>query len=300
MDYNKLRTLLVVAEAGSVTAAARQLNLTQQAVSAQIAGLEQNLAMALLTRANRRVFLTDEGRILVAEAAKHLRAIDGVVDRMQTRRGSLEGLVRLGIFGEYAPTLLLPRLAAFQQQHPGVRFQLNLGPDATVEAWLRDNVIDMGFIVEFSQRKLFERRPFAKVPYRLYAAPALLAEAGTPPSVEAVLNRPLVDFAEDCPGFGIWLKRNEPRLVPRLRGKLPRLTVADDPSLKAAAVAGMGFAVLPEFMVKTELEAGQLVLALPGSEPITAVIDLTLKEKRTPTKTIETLADFLAPTQAAT
>lgn len=300
MDYNKLRTLLVVAEAGSITAAARRLNLTQQAVSAQIAALEHMMDMALLTRANRRVFLTDEGRILVEKAAVHLRAIDAVVDGMNTRRGSLEGVVRLGIFGEYAPDLLLPRLALFQKQHPGVRFHIHLGNDPTLETWLLDNVIDMGFIVEFSQYNLFERRPYARVPFRLYATPALLAETGRPTSVAEALSLPLIDFGEDCPGFRIWLKRNKATLLTRLRGKLPRLTVADDPCLKAAALAGVGMAVLPDFMVREEVADGHLCLVLPDSEPITAVIDLTLKAKRTPNLLIDSLTAFLVPETAET
>ncbi len=292
MDYNKLHTLLVVAEAGSVTGAARRLNLTQQAVSAQLATLERELSTALLTRANRRVFLTDEGRLLVDQAAAHLRAIDVAVDRMHRRRSRLEGVLRLGIFGEYAPDLLIPRLAAFQQAHPGVRFQLHLASDPVLETMLLDNDIDVGFIVEFTQHRLFERRPYAQVPFHLYATPELLAEK-RPDSIEAVLGCPLIDFGEDCPGFSIWLKRNAPRLCPRLRGKLPRLAVADDTALKAAVLAGMGMAVLPEFLVADAVAAGRLQPVLPQSQPITAGIDLTRRAKRTPNALIDALAAFL-------
>ncbi|CAM2068649.1 LysR family transcriptional regulator [Sulfidibacter corallicola] len=294
MDYNKLRTLAVVARSGGITAAARQLHLTQQAVSAQIHALESDLNMALLTRAHRRVYLTREGERLVSLANEHLDTIDAVVDRMRYGLGRVEGVIRLGIFAEYAAPLLMPRLAAFQKAYPGVRFQLTLEEDRDLERLLTDNELDVAFIVEFGNYQLFERRPFARVDYQLYATPAFLREHA-PEDLAAVVAMPVVDFTLGCAGFTIWMKRNAPHLLPRVQAKLPRMMVSADNCLKAAALAGVGMAVLPWFMIAEEVARGELVRVVSDSQAITAVIDMTTKKKRSPSLVIDTFLAFMVP-----
>src|SRR5437667_9814986 len=108
VDVSVARAFLAVVETGSVTLAARQLNLTQGAISQQIRRLEELSAGRLFVRAGRRVALTAEGQRLVPAVRQFLAANDRLLAAL--RQLAFQGEVRFGapydIIGRYAPLIL--------------------------------------------------------------------------------------------------------------------------------------------------------------------------------------------------
>ena len=108
IDVAIARAFLAVVETGSVTLAARQLNLTQGAISQQLRRLENLSETPLFNRVGRNLALTSEGRRVVASAKHFLSANDQLLSTL--RRPIFEGEVRFGapydIIGSYAPSIL--------------------------------------------------------------------------------------------------------------------------------------------------------------------------------------------------
>src|SRR3989449_9863647 len=98
-----LRTLEAVARHGSFSRAARELNLTQPAVSMQVAQLERRLGLPLLERVGKRAFPTRAGEVLLAHAARAFRELQAGLEHVQELRGVVAGR---GAAGASAPSSL--------------------------------------------------------------------------------------------------------------------------------------------------------------------------------------------------
>src|SRR5437870_8620001 len=105
-----LRTLEAVARHGSFSRAARELNLTQPAVSMQVRQLEERLGLALLERVGKRAFPTRAGEVLLSHAARALTELETGVAMVQRLRGIVAGRVRIGTSASISIYLLPPVL----------------------------------------------------------------------------------------------------------------------------------------------------------------------------------------------
>jgi len=122
LDTALLRSFVAVAEAGSVTAAAHQLNLTQAAVSQQLKRLEDQLELALFRREGRRLVLAEGGERLLARA-KRLLALNDEIWQL-ARTPEVEGELRLGVPHDLVTPYVPPILESFDRAWPRVRVVL--------------------------------------------------------------------------------------------------------------------------------------------------------------------------------
>jgi DNA-binding transcriptional LysR family regulator len=122
MELRQVQLFLAAAEEGSITAAARRMNLTQPALSRQIKFLEEELGVELFTRGAHSVSLTAAGRVLVEEGGKLLERAERAVKRV---RAEVEGEpLRVGYAPSLAGPLLGLALERFSQLHPRARVEL--------------------------------------------------------------------------------------------------------------------------------------------------------------------------------
>jgi DNA-binding transcriptional LysR family regulator len=122
MDLTALRSFVAVADAGGVTRAAGQLNLTQSAVSMQIKRLEESLGLHLLDRSGRGVVLTGTGEQLLAYARRMLALNDEAWGRLTA--ADFEGELVLGVPHDIVYQAMPQVMAAFSPAYPRVRVQL--------------------------------------------------------------------------------------------------------------------------------------------------------------------------------
>ncbi len=123
LDTATVRSFVAVAESGSVTATARQLNLTQAAVSQQIRRLEEELQTELFRRIGRRLELSDAGERLLSRA-KRLVALNDEIWQ-STRAPEMVGDVRLGMPHDLVAPYLPAILVSFDRAYPRVRVELD-------------------------------------------------------------------------------------------------------------------------------------------------------------------------------
>lgn len=123
LDTALLRSFVTVAETGSVTVSAQQLNLTQAAVSQQLKRLEEQLGTALFRREGRRLKVGDAGERLLARARRLVSLNDEIWQLMHAPE--MAGEVRLGMPHDLVPAYLPPILASFDRACPRVRVHVD-------------------------------------------------------------------------------------------------------------------------------------------------------------------------------
>ncbi|WP_462323319.1 LysR family transcriptional regulator [Desulfoplanes sp.] len=122
LDIDLLRTFTAVAECRSFTHAAKRLDLTQSAVSAQIRRLENHLGHELFDRAKRRIGLTESAETLMDFAVRILQLHDEALAEMG--RSSVAGTIRLGIPDDYASFFLPRALQKFRNRFPNIQLEI--------------------------------------------------------------------------------------------------------------------------------------------------------------------------------
>ncbi|TEB15686.1 HTH-type transcriptional regulator CysL [Pelotomaculum sp. FP] len=144
MNFKQIEAFLWVAEMQSFTKAARQLYMSQPAVSFQIKALEEDLEADLFQRGDKKVILTEAGRLLYPEAKKMLRHYHKIKAGLDDLRGLKTGTLVVGastIPGEYVLPLLI---GGFKEAYPGIRVTLKVAGSGLVTRWVREREIDLG------------------------------------------------------------------------------------------------------------------------------------------------------------
>lgn len=144
MDLRQLNTLLVVADHGSFSAAARALHTVQSNVSAHIARLERELGATLIDRA--RGALTDEGEV-VAKRARRIRAeLDALAADVASLHHELVGTVRIGVIGTTARWLVPGLVERMLERHPGVRVVVTDATTSSLIPMLATGRLDLAVV----------------------------------------------------------------------------------------------------------------------------------------------------------
>jgi DNA-binding transcriptional LysR family regulator len=245
----------------SFTAAAAELRLTQSSISRQVAALEADVGAALFTRHTRALRLTAAGDRLFAAVAQALAAIDRSVDEI--RGGGAARRVTVSTYASFASLWLVPRLAQFQQQHPGVEIRI----DAS------DRLVDLQAEgVDLALRWL---RPTAPVPpdalllgeeeFNAALSPRLLQATGivlkSPADLERLPVLAMDESALSAP-FSSWERWCERAGIPPIEG-VARLVFTYVDQKVQAAVRGQGVALVRTPFLDDLLASGELITPFP-------------------------------------
>jgi DNA-binding transcriptional LysR family regulator len=159
LNLDQLRAFVEVVERGSFTAAARELNLTQPAVTHQVQELERRFKVALLERFGKRAYPTQAGEKLI-EHARTLLEEDTRTQVMMHRFGDgWLGRVRVGTSMTVLMYLLPPILRQLKTDHPQLEINLKAGLTATTLQMLKTNALDLGLCAMPIEDPAFETIP---------------------------------------------------------------------------------------------------------------------------------------------
>ena len=239
----------------SFTAAAEALHVTQSAVSRMIQTLESELGVALFARQGRQITLTAVGEAFARKARQAMDLIEQA--SRQARQDHAQQALTIGVNPTFAARWLVPRLSDFQRLHPHIHLHLvgnELGeapsPGSTV--WIRYGA---GPWPGLSVTAL----PIA-TRLGLVCAPALIARHGALRKPRDVIDKPLLAYTGRQ--HDLWQDYfTEFRLPLSALDKASRYQQLL--TLTEAAVSGLGYALVPQFLIEPELASGKLVPALP-------------------------------------
>ena len=259
MDWDRLRIFHTVAESGSFTSAGAQLNCSQSAVSRQIRALEESLNVSLFTRHARGLVLTQEGQELFETAREVVQRIDETERRLMESKERPSGLLRVTTMVTFGAVWLTPHLEQFVLEYPEIDLQVILDDeDLDLSAGEADVAIRLH---EPEQAELIQR-PLATFHVHMYASPEYLARKGTPVNTADLDAHDLITFGSSTAPVirGLnWLLE----VGKETHKRKPRLEVNNLYGIMHAVEAGMGIAVLPDYLVHNRQK---LVRVLPDVE----------------------------------
>ncbi len=255
-----LRAFVRTVERGSVSAAARDLSVSQPGVSKHLRNLEEHVGARLLERSTRVVRPTPLGQTLYEASRQGLATIDAALEGVRRDMGAVEGLLRV-----HAPTCigakqLYPLVLDFQERYPAVTVDLAL-ENRTVDLVYEN--FDLALRLGRPEDQGLIIRQIGIVRRILVATPALLSRIGPVDTLEQLAEAPVVSMLSTAPLDTLTLYRGgktcEARIRPILRSNNPDVVVR-------TLIAGRGVGPVQPLLVPDELADGRLVRILPEYE----------------------------------
>jgi LysR family nitrogen assimilation transcriptional regulator len=261
VEIRQLTALVTVADAGSVTAAARLLRMVQPAVTRQIRTLEEEIGAPLFKRTRQGMVLTADGELLVAHARRALAELERARLEISPAHGDVTGVVSVGLLDSVADVLAQPLAATVAAAYPGIELRILTAYSGHLQQWLDAGDIDLSLLYNLPATASLAVIPLLREQLWVVAPPDAGLSAGTPVSWAQVLSRPLV---LPVPGHG--LRTLIDQAWSQLPGR-PRIAVQVNSMAlqKRLVLAGHGWTVLPAAGVAGDIAAGVL-----SGAPLTA------------------------------
>ncbi len=252
-----------VVDAGSFSAAARDMGMTPSAVSRQVARLEAVLRVRLLERTTRKLRLTEAGSAAYGRCQALVAAAREVLALSDSASTTARGLVRVSMPKAVGRQVVHPLMTSFLQQYPEVNVQLVI-TDRTVD--LFQEAIDLAISITDSPPQGLAARPLMRIRHLACASPRYLAAHGRPQHPRELEQHSCLYLGEDAQDRHWRFRRDGEELRVKVSGRY----VANHSEVRLeGALNHLGIASLPEFTARESLASGALVTVLDAWEHAT-------------------------------
>jgi DNA-binding transcriptional LysR family regulator len=259
-----LEAFVFTADAGSFTAAAERLNLTNSAVGKSVARLEARLGVRLFERSTRTLSLTDAGAAYYQTCARVLADLAEAESVLAAQRVEPIGHLRLDLPAAFGRMKVLPVLLPFFEQHPNLRPHLSF-TDRFVD--IVDEGIDVAVRIGGANiwPEAVGHRYLGAERLSLCASPAYLKQHGAPQSPAELTRHAAIVYGRADGSTSPWLIAQEAG-PPEPWTVQATMALGSGEAVVSAVKAGCGIAQLATWLVRDELQQGTLVKILPQLE----------------------------------
>ncbi len=283
----------VLAGAGSLSAAARELGITTPAVSRHLALMESRVGLSLVNRTTRRMSLTPEGEIYLEHARRILGEIDDMAQLLGTSRATPQGLLRVNATLGFGRSHVAPLISRFIRKHPQVEVQLQLSVNPPP---LTDDVFDVCIRFGAPPDARVIARYIAPNRRLLCAAPAYLARHGTPKAPNDLTRHNCIGIRQGEEAYGIWRLstgrgKSAASVAVKTRGNL---STNDGEIAVNWALDGHGILMRAEWDIERYLRNGRLVQVLPQYHTPEADIHAVYPQRHQLSARVRAFVDFVA------
>jgi DNA-binding transcriptional LysR family regulator len=249
MELRSLHYFVRIAELGSITRAAAHLHVAQPALTRHVQRLEEELNVALFTRANRGVRLTEAGQKLLDGAARILRDLERTGDEIRAQDAHPSGKIILGITPTLCPVLVPELFARMRRDYPSVELKVMHAGMVRLEEFVIDGRVDLALMSELSRSRLILSTRLAEEEMVLVTRPGLRPPAIV--SAEELRATPLVlgdglRLAMDALLAGLGIELNV------------EIEINDHETMRLMVQQGVGATILPYSSVARECAGGLL------------------------------------------
>lgn len=293
MDIAQLRTLLHVAELGSLSKAADRMRIAQPALSRQVRMLEDELGIRLFARHGRGMTLTAAGTEVLHHAARIMAELEEIRATVADADAALRGQVSIGMPPTVSDILSVPMVAAFQARHPDARIRLVSAYSGYLTDWLQRGQIDVAIMYESRPLLSLRAEPLLEEVLYLIGAPGSGLSPDIPVPFHALETRKLF-----LPSLGHGLRAIVETCASAAGIALDVRVEADSYStLKALVESGHGYTILPLAPIHRDLAEGRLIHA-PLTPAPTRRLMLTFPTDRQSTRLARFAAQVIETTAA--
>jgi DNA-binding transcriptional LysR family regulator len=287
MDWDKLRIFNAAAEAGSFTHAGEVLGLSQSAVSRQVSALELDLQTPLFHRHARGLILTEQGEQLFRTVQEVVQKLAVTRMRLTDSRERPHGELRITTTVGIGTNWLAPRLGEFLELYPDITVNVILSDD-DLDLSMRE--ADMAIRVREPQKPDLIRRRLFTMHFHAYASPAYIKRHGQPRSLDDLDKHRILIYGASA---GNYLNNINSLQYTGRDARAPRasaLTINNLTAVCNAVGAGVGIAVLPDYLVQTQSE---LLPILPEADMPELECFLVYPEELKNVARLQVFRDFL-------
>ena len=281
---------LRVLDLGSISAAARSLDLSVAVASLRLQRLERDLGVRLLHRTTRRLHATPEGTVLAEQGRVLVEDLEALSGSLRQAATGIVGTLRVTTSASFGRQYLSPLLPEFLAAHPGVNLSINLNDhvldlvSSGLDLAIRIGSLDDSTLVA---RKLADNRRL------LCASPAYLREHGRPATPQDLAHHQCLVLVGSQGRADVWRfddgKGGE--IAVRVHGRIEANT---GELLSDAAIAGFGIALHSVWHVHDDLRAARLVQVLPDYRIAANGIYAVMPQRRLVPPRVRAFVDFLA------
>lgn len=253
MNLRHLTIFKKVCDTGNITQAAKQLYMTQPAVSHAILELEEELGTPLFDRLSRRLYLTGSGRILLEKSTRLLAMYEELT--LSARSLEADAPIRIGSTITLANSVLPEAMKRFQDLQRYAPARITIDKAAEIERLLAAGEIDLALLEGVVHLETLSASPLSSTRLLIVCAPAApFYRDGMPLSIHELLTMPLLLREK---GSAI-RDTFDSALLPHGQTAMPQWVSVNSQALIKAVKQGLGVSVLPETIIREELDAGRL------------------------------------------
>ncbi|MBX4867030.1 LysR family transcriptional regulator [Rhizobium bangladeshense] len=262
-NLNDILIFMAVVDAGSFIAGGQAMGLSRSAAGKAVTRLEERLGARLLNRTTRTLSLTDEGRVFYDHGLQILASVDEAEASVAGQSGVPRGVLRLAVPGDFGRLVVLPLLEKYLRTWADMQAEVSFtdSPGDILEDGF-DLAIGIGAAPSAGDSRLITR-VIASDKARLCASPTYLTERGMPGYIGDLAAHDCLFFTSRGQRQG-WRFRSGAGWI-RAQGR-SRLRLDSGEAVRDAALAGLGIALLPDFLIAADLTAGRLRQVLPELE----------------------------------
>ena len=277
-----------VVEAGSFSAVAKEQSLSQPSISKHIAALEKRLGIKLLNRSTRQLNLTEAGANYYRHCLQILEEIEKAEAHIRQTQLHPQGTLRISTPMTFGRLFIVPHLWDFMNLYPDLKIDL-ISDDNYID--LVKEGVDVAIRVGPLQDSSYVAKPLGFSPLVMVASPDYLARRGKPTSIQDLSQH-------DCLVYSLLSEQNSWHFSSingeekvNVSGKF--ITNTPD-AMHAAALAGMGIAIISWWAAKEEIKAEQLQVILPDHLPKAMDIHAIFQQRRYVSQKVKLFIEYMS------
>lgn len=285
---SELEFFVLVAKLGSLSGAARELDLTPPAATKRLATMESRLGVRLVNRTTRSISLTNEGETYLAYATRILADLREMENVVSSSGAEPRGLLKVNASLGFGRTTIAPLVSEFARRYAHVEVQLEVTdrPVDLVESGF-DLAIRFGTLPDtrLAARRIMSNRRF------LCASPGYLERHGTPKSPADLAHHRCIVHRQNDDAYGVWRLEHDGRQeTVKVDGAL---SSNDGDIVLGWALDGHGILIRSEWDLAKYLESGRLRVVLPDDKIPSADLFVYYSQRRNQTARARAFIDFL-------
>ncbi|MBM4315129.1 MAG: LysR family transcriptional regulator [Deltaproteobacteria bacterium] len=256
MNVDQIKTFHKVAATGSFTKAARELFLTQSAVSQQIRALEDEIGGRLFDRSGKDVRLTGEGEILLAYARRLFDLHEELETLFDDLRKLEKGKIAIGATAVIGTYFMPAVISAYHQQHPGIEIDLRMGNSEQVQCMILDREADLGVAGMIEKHKTLNSAFIHREELLFVCSPRNPLASRRSVTIADLDRIPFIWREKGTQTLAIvkrWFQENAADDFPR-----QTLSLANIEAAKRIVEEGYGVTIVPATAARREIESGLL------------------------------------------
>ncbi|AYO22580.1 LysR family transcriptional regulator [Vibrio owensii] len=285
--FDCLKVFSRVAQLGSFTAAANELNTTQSAVSKKIAWLESEVGITLFHRHARAISLTSGGKQYLELAQTLIEQMDSFESQLRQEQASVSGELKLSVPSAFSVRLLSAPLNEFLNQHPELSVDVSVS-DKFVD--LVEGNVDIAIRATYLKDSGLKARWLMDNELVYFASPSYLDKRDPILNANDLTKHLCLTYSLSNPS-NLWRFSDGNETI---KVKVKEQVRSDSPEmLMQMAKLGQGIAAMPKWMVEQELNNGELIQVLTQYQPVKLPMYMVYKDSEYQPQRIRTFIDFL-------